>query len=211
MDSTPNDDEHEPGALVVPLPAPWRSVATLNQRDSQQLESALGIDLTAQDGRYKGQYRWDRLVNEQTSVTVFIRIHAPTEGRATISAITFVSPDGDTSITQQDMRAFPVAAISDAYVREQAEGDYFLRAAMVAGDFDRSEPLGRPDGTDRFYARVAQQFRYLEHESSEAPARAMAALNGIGGSTAQRWITEARNRHFLAPGKPGRRVGRGGA
>lgn len=206
MDSTPNDDE--PGALVVPLPPPWRSVATLNQRDSQQLESALGIDLT---DRYKGQYKWDRLVNQETGVTAFIRIHFPTEGRVTISAIQFVSPDGDTSITQQDMRAFPVAAISDAYVREQAEGDYFLRAAMVAGDFDRSQPLGRPDGTDRFYARVAQQFRYLEHESSEAPARAMAALNGIGGSTAQRWVTEARNRHFLAPGKPGRRVGRGGA
>ncbi|WP_426571334.1 hypothetical protein [Aquihabitans sp. McL0605] len=59
---------------------------------------------------------------------------------------------------------------------------------------------GRPDS---FYASIAREYGALAASSSR-PAADLAERHEVPASTAHRWIKEARRRHLLRPGQPGK-------
>lgn len=67
----------------------------------------------------------------------------------------------------------------------------------------RRKLLGRPDGGDGFYERVAAAYRSAT-ETSDTPAVVLAGENDVPVETMRRWIKEARRRGLLEPGRKGR-------
>lgn len=65
--------------------------------------------------------------------------------------------------------------------------------------------LSRPDGRDpdEFYSEVATAYRQYA-EASKSPAAAMAQEAEVPVKTVHRWISEARRRGHLPPGRRGR-------
>lgn len=190
--------------ISIKLPKPWIHAGILHHENREALEESADIDLPAETAPLA---RWDELVNSETQVRVQIRIHLPqaTQNEATISAVLFASPQGDTPLKAQDLRGFPLAAIAQAYV------DYEYRVMhsynfMVSeeSDFDPSRPLGRPSKGDQgFYGRLAIQYLYFQELSSD-PTQAIADLSDAPRGTVKRWLSDARRKGLLPPGKPGR-------
>lgn len=180
------------------LPAPWEFVAPVPTNKWKPMEEALGIQRTDQD-----QYRWDRIRNAQSGEEWLIRIHTPSTGCA-ISGALAVASEG--VLRPIDLRSFPVTAISEAYLAHEDRSTAVLHAHLQAGDFPIDEPIGRPDGSDQFYARAATQYLHLQDAGGDAsPAQRFATLNAVPLSTAQRWLTRARELRMLPPTSPGRR------
>lgn len=162
------------------------------------MEDSLGLRRDDQN-----DYRWDRIRNGQSGEEWLIRVHAPSRG-ASISGVLAAASEG--ALRPIDLRSFPLTAISEAYMAHEDHTTAVLHSHLQAGDFPIDEPIGRPDGSDQFYARVAAQYLHLqEQEDGESPAQRFATLNGVPLSTAQRWLTRARELRMLPPTNPGRR------
>lgn len=92
------------------------------------------------------------------------------------------------------------------------------RPALVVGKFsvplvlivligierDVLQPLGDPKKTPDFYQLVALQHGHLSRKGDKNLSTTMAEINGVALSTAQGWITKARERGLLPPGRRGR-------
>jgi hypothetical protein len=69
---------------------------------------------------------------------------------------------------------------------------------------DIVKPLSDPKRTPDFYELVALQHGQLANKGDTNPSATIAEINGVALSTAQGWITKARNRGLLPPGRRGR-------
>jgi hypothetical protein len=78
-------------------------------------------------------------------------------------------------------------------------------AEDAAARLGRLRRRGRVGMTDEFYGHVAEQYRALVARG-ERPTTGLARAQGVGRSTASRWVREARKRGFLGPAMP-RRAG----
>jgi len=67
-------------------------------------------------------------------------------------------------------------------------------------------PLAKPNGriTDEFLTDLAGTYRWLVASEHSAPATVIADQTGAPVATVRRWISNARQRGFLPPGRPGR-------
>ena len=66
------------------------------------------------------------------------------------------------------------------------------------------KPLGDPKKVADFYEMVALQHGRLTQQGDGNPSATLAELNGVALSTAQGWVTKARERGLLPPGRRGR-------
>ena len=69
---------------------------------------------------------------------------------------------------------------------------------------DVMRPLGDPKRTPDFYELVALQHGRLAGQGDPNPSATMAQISGVALSTAQGWVTRARARGLLPPGRQGR-------
>lgn len=69
---------------------------------------------------------------------------------------------------------------------------------------DLLKPLGDPKKTPDFYELVALQHGRLAGQGDPNPSATMAEISGVALSTAQGWVTRARARGLLPPGRQGR-------
>ena len=69
---------------------------------------------------------------------------------------------------------------------------------------DLLKPLGDPKKVADFYELVALQHGQLTRQGDRNQSATMAEINGVALSTAQGWITKARERGLLPPGRRGR-------
>lgn len=67
-------------------------------------------------------------------------------------------------------------------------------------------PLSKPTGkiTDEFLTDLARTYRWLVASKNTAPATVIAEQTGAPVATVRRWISNARQRGMLPPGRPGR-------
>lgn len=130
-----------------------------------------------------------------------------------------------------DLRTFPLAAVeaqANGELRDQilaglatkvdvrfAAADGGLSAAppgtrgTIKGDARSLRQMLRPKVPDtrpypdEFYAEIANAYTYLA-SSSRRPAAQIAEVFGVPTKTVHRWVTEARKRGHLAPGRKGK-------
>lgn len=75
---------------------------------------------------------------------------------------------------------------------------------LIGIERDVLQPLGDPKKTPDFYQLVALQHGHLSRKGDKNLSTTMAEINGVALSTAQGWITKARERGLLPPGRRGR-------
>lgn len=71
---------------------------------------------------------------------------------------------------------------------------------------EQPPPLSRPAGriTDDFLRDLARTYKWLVVTGNNAPATVIAEQTNTPVATVRRWISNARQRQFLPPGRPGR-------
>lgn len=190
--------------ISIKLPKPWVHAGILHHESREELDSSAGIDLPEGTAHLA---RWDELVNSETGVRAQIRVHLPeaTQSEATISAVLFNNSESNAPLKAQDLRGFPLAAIAQAYVdyEYRVMHSYNFMIGEESG-FDPSRPLGRPSkGDPGFYGRLAVQYLYFQEHSSD-PTQVIADLSDAPRGTVKRWLSDARRKGLLPPGKPGR-------
>lgn len=81
----------------------------------------------------------------------------------------------------------------------------FLREGSQAAG-EEPPPLTRPAGrlTDDFLRDLARTYKWLVATGNGAPATVIAEQTQTPVATVRRWISNARQRQFLPPGRPGR-------
>ena len=116
-------------------------------------------------------------------------------------------------ITSQLLRELPTARIEAAinkrlFAMKRTEtitgGKIVLPSGHKISERDLLNPLGDPKKTPDFYELVALQHGQLTRKGDRNPSATMAEINGVALSTAQGWITKARDRGLLPPGRRGR-------
>lgn len=93
-----------------------------------------------------------------------------------------------------DLNAFPMPSAM------------FLVGTEAADPGEEPPPLAKPEGriTDEFLADLARTYRWLVASKNSAPATVIAEQTGAPVATVRRWISNARQRGYLPPGRPGR-------
>ena len=116
-------------------------------------------------------------------------------------------------ITSQLLRELPTARIEAAinkrlFAMKRTEtitgGKIVLPSGRKVSERDLLKPLGDPKKVPDFYEMVALQHGRLTQQGDANPSATMAQVNGVALSTAQGWITKARDRGLLPPGRRGR-------
>ena len=79
-----------------------------------------------------------------------------------------------------------------------------VNSGRKVSERDLLKPLRDPKKTPDFYELVALQHGRLTREGDRNPSATMAQINGVALSTAQGWVTKARDRGLLPPGRRGR-------
>lgn len=160
--------------------------------------------LTA-EGEQALHYRWELLRNVETGGRALVRVQR-VDGRIRgFSALIFLPSEHEILVHPGDPRSFSVVNSARAYDTGNAASLANLNASIqvATGEWDPSQPLGEPDGSKEFYARVAVQFREIEKDGPGATKR-FAEHNGANLKTAQRWLTRARKLGLLPPAPAGR-------
>lgn len=213
------------------LPAPWEEIdGHLPSEQQEALESVVGCGLTYGDltdidvtregnvatakslrASYVLGHRWVRLHNADTGDEMVIRLQRRGPGSYEVYVSAVISPfQHGSETTGQQLRDLPVSAISAAYTAREIGGAINMNRALVLGaaiNEDPLQPLPAGRVTDQsFLARVGRQYDALEelHSGSDIGAM-MADINGVGQSTAKKWLTSARKAMFLMPVASGRK------
>lgn len=153
-------------------------------------------------------HSWDEIQSTTSGTRIILRMAPPEviEGRivndgARVTGVVILPPNADERVTAADMR-FPLGSIESAANMRRADLAPGVRAMIMASDYTPPAPVGRPDGTDEFYARVAELWRFFVDDDN--PTERVREVNEVSLPTAQRWVTEARKRKMLPPGRRGR-------
>lgn len=153
-------------------------------------------------------HSWDEIRHAKSGTRIMLRM-APPEVRdgkivndgARVTGVVVLPSEVGERVTAADMR-FPLGAIESAANLRRIQYLPDLKTLLSTGGYEPPAPVGKPDGTDAFYGRVAALWRYFVDEPN--PTEKLREVNGIPLSTAQRWVTEARKRRMLPPGRRGR-------
>lgn len=183
------------------LPDGWEVFESPSSRGAE-LEHVLQI------GDAEAIYSWDEIRHTESGLRILLRMAPPevAEGRivndgALVTGVVVMPRQAGERITAANMR-FPLGAIEGAANLRRSTLLHEVHATIAAGEYSPPDPLGRPDGSDEFYARVAVLWRFFEED--ENPTARLREINDVPLSTAQRWVTESRRRNFLPPGRRGR-------
>jgi hypothetical protein len=141
----------------------------------------------------------------------------PEPGR--VMAVMLALPDG---LTPTTLQRFPWAkwlAVADGSMRAvevNTMGDLNevvqMSDAIHAAVYDRRPPRGvvgtkkgrPPEHTDDFYRGIAQLYMELRQLGDPSPNKTIAEEKKVNVSTVRTWVSVARKKGFLAPGRPGR-------
>ena len=227
----PGDQTYDGLLVQDDLPAGWylpdRFPGERPDDASDQIDAALGYDdqaVTGEDQRAQVDSeqnetidgRWRYIEHEATRTRVFIRLQrqllaAPEEVRIT-GVVHLPWRPGD-PITSQLLRELPTARIEAAINKRLfamkrtstiTGGKIELPSGRKVAERDLLKPLGDPKQTADFYELVALQHGRLTATGDTNPSATMATISGVALSTAQGWITKARTRGLLPPGRRGR-------
>jgi hypothetical protein len=207
----------------VGLPTPWEFVKYIPFGKDRELEDAFAFsvhedDLNDKDVSVEGKnktpesvagwrtfsHSWE-LIREgpEGGREVYLRMQKNKTGEVRVSSVVFLPHGYEWSVTGKALRALPIAAIEEAIRNANFEVKAILEEVFGVPFGDALAPLGVRRGDENFSAKVARQFLALK-ETYANPTGEMAAINGVGPSTAQGWVTAARKEGFLPPGRPGR-------
>lgn len=229
--SRPGDQSHD--GLLVPddLPEGWylpnRFPGERDDDASDQIDEILGYnEQLLSDGQREAQLdseenetvdgRWRYLEHTATGTRVMIRLQrqlfaAPEEVR--ITGVIYLPWRPGDPITSQLLRELPTARIEAAinkrlFAMKRAAtisgGRIVLPSGRKVAERNLLKPLGDPKKERDFYELVALQHGRLTQQGDNNPSATMAQINGVALSTAQGWITKARDRGLLPPGRRGR-------
>ena len=160
--------------------------------------------------------RWRYIEHTATHTRVMIRLQrqafaVPEEVR--ITGVIYLPWRPGDPITSQLLRELPTARIEAAinnrlFAMKRTEtitgGKIVLPSGRKVSERDLLKPLGDPKKVPDFYELVALQHGRLTQRGDANPSATMAALNMVALSTAQGWVTKARDRGLLPPGRRGR-------
>lgn len=162
--------------------------------------------------------RWRYVEHAATHTRVFVRLQrqsyaVPEEVRVT--GVVYLPWRPGDPITGQDLRALPVAGIEAAINKRlfnMQRAQTPLRGEIVILPSGRkisksallTKPIGDPKKTPDFYELVALQHGELVNNWIKNPTEAIAGINGVPLATAKGWVTRARARGLLPPGRRGR-------
>lgn len=230
--STPRPGDQSYDGLLVAgdLPDGWYLPSRFpGERDddaSEKIDLVLGYnDGVATDSQQETQSasenetidgRWRYLEHEATHTRVMIRLQrqlfaVPDEVR--ITGVIYLPWRPGDPITSQLLRELPTARIEAAinkrlFAMKRTEtitgGKILLPSGRTVSERGLLKPLGDPKKDPDFYALVALQHGRLTQEGDANPSATMAQINGVALSTAQGWVTKARERGLLPPGRRGR-------
>ncbi|WP_411721001.1 hypothetical protein [Mycetocola sp.] len=181
-------------------------VATESQRETQ----------SASDENETTDGRWRYIEHDATHTRVMIRLQrqlfaVPEEVR--ITGVIYLPWRPGDPITSQLLRELPTARIEAAinkrlFTMKRTEtitgGKIVLPSGRKVSERDLLKPLGDPKKVPDFYELVALQHGRLTQQGNANPSATMAQLNGVALSTSQGWVTKARERGLLPPGRRGR-------
>jgi hypothetical protein len=224
--STPRPgDQSYDGLLVADdLPEGWYLPGRFpGERDddaSEQIDQVLGYDdqgaPTESDQNETTGGRWRYLEHEATHTRVMVRLQqqlfaVPEEIR--ITGVIYLPWRPGDPITSQLLRELPTARIEASinkrlFAMKRTEaitgGKIVLPSGRKVSERDLLKPLGDPKKVPDFYELVALQHGRLTQQGDANPSATMAQLNGVALSTAQGWVTKAREHGLLPPGRRGR-------
>ena len=194
---------------------------------SNEIDAILGYDdsLLAEDQRQSQAAsdenetvhgRWRYIEHTDTHTRIMIRLQrqmlaVPEEVR--ITGVVYLPWRAGDPITSQLLRELPTARIEAAinqrlFAMKRTEtitgGKIALPSGHKVNERDLLKPLGDPKKTLDFYELAALQHGRLSKQGDRNPSATMAQINGVALSTAQGWITRARDRGLLPPGRRGR-------
>lgn len=227
----PGDQSYDGLLLQADLPEGWYLPSRFpGERDddaSDQIDAILGYnDQVATDEQRESQGeseenetvdgRWRYLEHTATGTRVMIRLQrqlfaVPEEVR--ITGVIYLPWRPGDPITSQLLRELPTARIEAAINKRMfamkrttsiTGGKIVLPSGKKVNQRDLLKPLGDPKKNPDFYELVSLQHGRLTQQGDRNPSATMAHINGVALSTAQGWITKARERGFLPPGRRGR-------
>jgi len=160
--------------------------------------------------------RWRYIEHEATATRVHIRLQrqlyaTPEEIR--ITGVIYLPWQPGDPITSQLLRELPTARIEAAINKRLfamrrtntvTGGRIELPSGRKVSERDLLNPLGDPKRTPDFYELVALQHGRLAANADPNPSATIAEIGGVALSTAQGWVTRARARGLLPPGRRGR-------
>lgn len=160
--------------------------------------------------------RWYYITHNDTATRVFIRLQrqlfaVPEEVR--ITGVIYLPWRPGDPITSQLLRELPTARIEAAInkrlfamkrTRTITGGKIQLPSGRKIHPRDVLKPVADPKRTPDFYELVALQHGRLTSQGDRNPSATIAEINDVALSTAQGWITKARTRGLLPPGRRGR-------
>jgi hypothetical protein len=160
--------------------------------------------------------RWRYIEHTATATRVFIRLQrqtfaVPEEVR--ITGVVYLPWRPGDPITSQLLRELPTARIEAAVNKRLfamrrtstvTGGKIELPSGRKVSERDLLKPLADPKKVPDFYELVALQHGRLTEQGDKNPSATMAQISDVALSTAQGWITKARDRGLLPPGRRGR-------
>lgn len=227
----PGDQTYDGLLVQDDLPAGWhlanRFPGERPDDASDEIDAVLGYnDQIATENAHRAQLeseqnesidgRWRYIEHEVTATRVLIRLQrqlyaVPEEIR--ITGVTYLPWRPGDPITSQLLRELPTARIEAAinkrlFAMRRANtvtgGKVELPSGRKISERDLLKPLGDPKRTPDFYELVALQHGRLAGQGDSNPSATMAEISGVALSTAQGWVTRARARGLLPPGRRGR-------
>lgn len=227
----PGDQSYDGLLVQDDLPEGWYLPSRFpGERDddaSDEIDAVLGYnDQVATDEQRESQAesdenetvdgRWRYIEHEATRTRVMIRLQrqlfaVPEEVR--ITGVIYLPWRPGDPITSHLLRELPTARIEAAinkrlFAMKRTEtitgGKIVLPSGRKVSERDLLKPLGDPKTVPDFYELAALQHGRLSQQGDSNPSATMAQINGVALSTAQGWITKARDRGLLPPGRRGR-------
>lgn len=227
----PGDQSYDGLLLQADLPEGWHLSSRFpGERDddaSGTIDRILGYDdqLTTDarrpteqdsDENETADGRWRYIEHAATATRVFLRLQrqtfaVPEEVR--ITGVIYLPWRPGDPITSQLLRELPTARIEAAinqrlFAMKRVEaitgGKIVLPSGRKVSERDLLKPLGEPKKVQDFYVLVSLQHGRLTQKGDKNPSATMAQISGVALSTAQGWITKARDRGLLPPGRRGR-------
>lgn len=227
----PGDQSYDGLLVQADLPSGWllpdRFPGERDDDASGQIDAILGYndqivterDRQAELGSEQNSTldgRWRYIEHTKTHTRVMIRLQRQVFGvpeEVRITGVIYLPWRPGDPITSQLLRELPTARI-EAVINKRlfamkrtgtiTGGKIVLPSGRKVSERDLLKPLGDPKKDPDFYELVALQHGRLAAQGDANPSATMAGVSGVALTTAQGWVTRARARGLLPPGRRGR-------